>query len=415
MNFRLNTFLCYSSYDKPSAQVVYKRLSAYTWIRPWLVFGSNWEKQIENAVNGAHVVIIFISKQSFSKQGYLEDNVARILKLIEENHKKLFRVIALRLDESPLPESLQYLIWRDYFSKIDYFSKNGHEELINYLSIFGGGPSIYTTGSETAPLDSTQFPVSRPSNFYENLDWHKYINIPATTKVNYSFSIRKFHITNEQYMQFLNANDYAKDIYWINFPKFDENCNYIGNWGDAGLKWVKNALKNYSSLLEMRLNWYWSPDSLGENYAFKQPNHPAVNISWYEANAYCKWFSCHWRELPDAEYLSNLITSNTFVRLPLETEFHVAVKYDNLSRTKIDPTLRLYIKRHQGLSLDISTQDMLANCYGRGLADSLIRCDGYLYIDEYTRDLARVSYYGSFQAGDDYHDYGFRLVLTESK
>jgi hypothetical protein len=167
----------------------------------------------------------------------------------------------------------------------------------------------------------------------------------------------------------------------------------ISNFLIHVLMYLKSQLKSYPSLLEKRLDWIWRASSFGRGtYNYQQ----------------------RWQELPGASKLSNLldIDLNFYVRLPLEKVFHVAVKYDDLSRAEIDPALRLGAKRHPGLALDISTQDMLANYFGKNLPDSLKYCDGYLYIDEYKRDLARVSYSGSLQATEGWSSYGFLLVIA---
>jgi hypothetical protein len=388
---------------------LYKRLSAYSWIRPWIEFGLDWRKNIDSAVNGAQVVILLISNQSISKKGYSQEIFERTIELIKEIRKNLFYVIPLRLDDCVLPQSLEFLEWRDYFGT------NAHEELINSMSKFTGASAVYATENEPTASHPDEFPIQSPADIYENLDWYKYIKIQASSKVDYPFLIRKYHVTNEQYLLFLNSKDYANNFYWTDFPKYDENGTYVGNWGDAGLVWLKTVLKRYPSLLEKTLDWTWREPSLGAwlDFDYRQPNHRA-QVTWFEANAYCKWFLRHWQELPDAKEVSNMMEtiSNLYVRLPLETEFQSAVKYDDLNRIKIDPTLRLHAKRHPGLSLDITATDMLAIGV-KGFPDYIKSCDGFLYIDEYTRDLARASYYGSFRPDIDYHHYGFRLLVTE--
>lgn len=410
MDRRLNTFLCYSSYDYLSAQTLYKRLSAYSWLRPWLESGSDWKKNLDHAVKGANVVIILLSKQSTSKHGHTEPIFKRTIELIKENQKKFLCAIPLRLDDCVLPQDLQFLEWRDYFGR------NAHEELINFMSKFTGASSVYATESDPAVSKPDEFPTQGSADIYENLDWHEFVSIQSTSKVTYPFLIRKYQITNEQYLLFLNSKDYADSFYWTDFPKYDEHGHYVGTWGNTGLTWLKNELKQYPSLLKKRLDWTWREPSLGAglDYDYRQPNHRA-QVTWFEANAYCRWFSHHWQQLPEVGHLSKLLTVNSkfLVRLPLETEFHTAAKHDDFSRTVIDPTLRLHAKRHPGLSIDITGTDMLANDFGKSLPDSIKCCDGYLYIDEYTRDLARVSYDGSVQVGQDWNRNGFRLVITE--
>jgi formylglycine-generating enzyme required for sulfatase activity len=137
--------------------------------------------------------------------------------------------------------------------------------------------------------------------------------------------IGKYPVTNAQYERFLKSDDFANPDFWMKFPKFDENCQLIGDWSDEGWQWLKERLKDYEFFPpEM---WkvepeYWQHQQFG----VAQPNNPVVGVTWYEANAYCKWLSAHWRELPESAFLSSFILSNSsFVfRLPLETEWVAA-------------------------------------------------------------------------------------------
>jgi len=419
----MHIFLCYSSQDKLAARTLYNRLSVYIWLRTWFEFGTH--QNIEEVVENANVVILFLSKESVFRRGFEEEIYTRTIEQIKAKEKRRkvnaaerrsqFIVIPIRLNECSIPEHLQFLSWKDSFIA------NTHEEIINSLVSLWKRPAVYAIEGNVTAKESSQLLAEKPAEFYENLDWCGYVRIPVSKETNYSFIIRKFQVTNEQYFQFLQSDDYTDKRFWINFPKYDHNCKYIGDWGNSGFDWLNQALKAYPSLLEKRRDWKWCFPSISVfSYDFRQPNHPAMRITWFEANAYCKWLSAHWREIPEATGLSDLIETNKNLnfRLPLETEIHTALSYDNGTRVKVDPTGRQPINNPgipPGIPIDFSEKDMLANLYGENLKDSLTYCWGEFFIDKVSRENYRLWDRMSFSPQVDYEEYAFRVVITESQ
>ena len=409
----MQTFLCYSSHDRSAARALYNRLSVYTWLRTWFEFGTR--QNLEEVVENSSVVILLLSRQSVSHKGYEEKHFTQTLKQIKEvkaQGKKRMLILPLRLDECTIPEHLLHLPWKDYFSVTAF------EELINAIWVHQHeftGPAIYATGGRSAAPESHQFPVEGPAAFYENLDWHKYVKIPESKEIGYSFLIRKFQVTTEQYFQFLQSDDYADKRFWIRFPKYDQHCNLIGDWGDEGFIWLKQVRKQYRSLLEKRRDWQWHFPSISVlSYDYRQPNHPAMRVTWFEANAYCKWLSAHWRELPEATGLSGLIepNKNPVFRLPLETELHQALLSDDGTRLHVDPTGRRSAS-FRGIPIDYSEKDMLANLYGQNLKDRLAYCWGEFFIDQISKENYRLWDRGSFGPQEESEEIAFRVVITQ--
>ena len=69
----LKVFLSYASKDRPAVRELYERLKAEGWIDPWLdqenlTFGQHWTSVIEDALDEADAVIIFLSSNSVQKQ-----------------------------------------------------------------------------------------------------------------------------------------------------------------------------------------------------------------------------------------------------------------------------------------------------------------------------------------------------------
>jgi formylglycine-generating enzyme required for sulfatase activity len=156
---------------------------------------------------------------------------------------------------------------------------------------------------------------------WQPTDLDQFIHIRAG-KDHAAFWIGKYPVTNAQYERFLQAEDFGDERWWQGFPKFDENCVRKGDWGDAGLKWFEtHAELNEMTARKIVYPRYWSDPSSG----IARRSLPVVSITWYEANAYCRWLKEHWQD-------KNLQFSSTNpevlppaeIRLPTEREWERA-------------------------------------------------------------------------------------------
>ena len=95
-------------------------------------------------------------------------------------------------------------------------------------------------------------------------------------KVDY-FNISKYPITEYQYLQFVKSQGYEKEIYWCNNGYKWKNKNKI----ELPLYWIKEN-GNYFKYI-------------GGIKCSLETNLPIMNISYYEAMAYCKWANVDYR------------------------------------------------------------------------------------------------------------------------
>jgi len=82
------------------------------------------------------------------------------------------------------------------------------------------------------------------------------------------YKIGKYELTNEEYEKFVRDEGYKNSIYW---SEDGWNCKINGNWS---------------------LPVYWNEEELWLNDLYSnKKNTPVHGISYYEAEAYCRWLS----------------------------------------------------------------------------------------------------------------------------
>lgn len=311
MNRKLRVFLCHASEDKPAVRELYQKLAAESWIEPWLdeedlLPGQDWNLEINKATREADAILICMSKTSVEKEGYLNKEIRRVLDISNEKLEGAIYIIPLRLDDcQPSFERLKQIHYADYFTP------NAHERLLKSLRLRADSLEIETSESEIddPPVAFKAMPLVSDD---DDLDLYSFIQIPATEDVPYSFYIGKYPVTNAQYERFLNAPDFAKKEYWVDFPKYTDTFVHIGKWESDGWDWLQSILKENQ---EIPFPGKWND----KNFGHTNPKKPIVGITWYEANAYCKWLSYHWMKL--MESYANQGVQPRFIRLPLEMEW----------------------------------------------------------------------------------------------
>lgn len=121
-NHLLKVFLCHSSQDKPSVRELAQRLSDEGWIDPWLdekklLPGQDWRLKIEEAVEISDIVIICLSSNSVSKEGFVQKELRYAREISLEKLEESIFLIPLRIDECNVPRGLRFYQWADYFGE----------------------------------------------------------------------------------------------------------------------------------------------------------------------------------------------------------------------------------------------------------------------------------------------------------
>lgn len=120
--YLLKVFLCHASQDKPSVRELAQRLFAEGWIDPWLdekklLPGQDWRLKIEEAVETSDIVIICLSSNSVSKEGFIQKELRYAREIALEKLEETIFLIPLRIDDCAVPRGLRFYQWADYFEE----------------------------------------------------------------------------------------------------------------------------------------------------------------------------------------------------------------------------------------------------------------------------------------------------------
>jgi hypothetical protein len=126
----LRVFLCHASQDKPAVRELYNALKAEMWIDPWLddqkiSFGQHWTTVIEDAIDASDIVLIFLSRNSVHKEGFVQRELNYAWELSLEKPRNTIYLIPFRLDDCQVPRHFISRQWGDYFGerKEDTYNK----------------------------------------------------------------------------------------------------------------------------------------------------------------------------------------------------------------------------------------------------------------------------------------------------
>jgi len=123
-NRKLKIFLCHSKDDKPKVRKLYKRLIADgfdAWLdKEKLLPGQDWELEIQKAVRNSDTVVVCLSNNSISKEGYIQKEIRFALDVAQEKPEGTIFLIPARLENCNVPDRISRFQWVDLFEKIGY-------------------------------------------------------------------------------------------------------------------------------------------------------------------------------------------------------------------------------------------------------------------------------------------------------
>jgi len=160
----IRVFLCHSSGDKPAVIELYERLvkdGIDAWLdKEKLIPGQDWRVEIPKAVKNSDIVIVCLSSQSVTKEGFVQKEIKFALDAADEKPEGTIFIIPVRLENCDVPERINRFHW------VDLFSNDGYERLLKALQIRAEsvGAKIKRKSKTTKSLTPKSYSNSDKSN-----------------------------------------------------------------------------------------------------------------------------------------------------------------------------------------------------------------------------------------------------------
>lgn len=141
----LQVFLCHASQDKPYVLRLHRFLKQHG-VQPWLdreelLPGQNWAVEISKALDASDVILVCLSKNSISKEGFVQKEISFALDKALEKPEGMIFIIPVKLEECELPRSLSRYHW------VDLFRDGGRKRLL-----MGLNRRVIELGEEVMPI-----------------------------------------------------------------------------------------------------------------------------------------------------------------------------------------------------------------------------------------------------------------------
>ena len=153
-------FLCHSSDDKAAVRELYGRLQA-DGVSPWLdeedlIPGQDWHAEIEIVVRASAIVLVFLSRDSIAKTGFVNKEIRFALDVADEQPDGSIFVIPARLEDCELPTRLRR--WH----AVNLFEPGGYEKLLRSLRAKGllSPPPVPAPALEVKPQPESRLQSS---------------------------------------------------------------------------------------------------------------------------------------------------------------------------------------------------------------------------------------------------------------
>jgi formylglycine-generating enzyme required for sulfatase activity len=149
-------FLCHASEDKAQVREVYHRLRAIDGFEPWLdeedlLPGQDWTREIPRALQKSDFILVFFSRNSVVKRGYVQREMKLALDALQELPEGTIHTIPVRLDDCEIPESFQHYHYANLFEPngFDHIVRAIHAEIVRR-----SGPTPPSPPPSPRPLDA---------------------------------------------------------------------------------------------------------------------------------------------------------------------------------------------------------------------------------------------------------------------
>jgi len=316
-NRPLRVFLCHSSNDKPLVRELYQKLRAENWIRAWLdeeelYPGEDWNMEIEKAVETADAIIVCLTNNSITKEGYIQRELRIVLDYADYKPEGTLYIIPVRLENCEPPRRLRPWQYADYFPETQrerafqrlLVSLKKRADLLGLKyetsTLSRRAEPVEAEVEASAPKKESKPVVKKPkpahvsqianptyANKLTLSNGMDFMCVPAGTFLMGSAKANKLAYGDER-------PQHAVDIpygYWMaRFPITNEQYNLY-----AKAKRIKHPVDDWE----------------------KKKDHPVVYVNWDDVSAYSQWLN---------NLLKNELPSGLVLRLPTEAEWEKAAR-----------------------------------------------------------------------------------------
>lgn len=300
-NRPLRVFLCHSSNDKPLARELYQKLCAEEWLKLWLdeeelYPGQDWNLEIEKAAEAADAILVCLSNNSVTKEGYVQREPRIVLDHAGYKPEGTLYIIPVRLEECEPPRKLRAWQYADYFPE-ERREQSLRRLLIslrkraNSLGLTRNYKITLNNGMELMLVQAGVFWMGRyriPGDEYEQ---HR-VDIPC------DYWISLLPVTDKLYNAYLNAH--ATKRHLESWKRLREYPVDSVSWGDAMAycQWLNGSFKRgklHSGLiLRLPTEAEWEKASTGE--------HSPSGIVHEAHDKISSWFTHKFSHFDDNEF-----------------------------------------------------------------------------------------------------------------
>ena len=127
-------FQVFLSYGRPDAETVLTvcQMLRASGITVWMDVenmrgGEEWRSAIRKALRSSQLVLIFLSKQIVTREGYLHEEILEALEVSRQKPPGTIFLIPVRIDSCPIDERLER------FHCVSLFAENGRARLLKQI------------------------------------------------------------------------------------------------------------------------------------------------------------------------------------------------------------------------------------------------------------------------------------------
>ncbi len=329
---KLNVFLCHASDDKKTVRELYQRLtnSDYeVWLdEAKLLPGQEWELEIPRAVKSADVVVACLSKNSVSKEGYVQKELRIALDVADEKPEGTIFMVPVRLDDCIVPTRLNKWQW------VDLFEEEGYRKLLLSLDRRAEDLGVQDAGNDQQaikPESQDPEPNYDLKLAYEQAEQIKEFNLRLRKAMpgSYGYVQAKSKVDINRVMDTI-GKDCEKYALWWNSEYQHHNANPVIYYPEKDM-WVFDG--NESKIVDL---WVYKHPTTERQYVIIQtesnspfgiydpPGKTVEEAAYFQGRyvTYDEYYDGYTLidgqsvELTDAEYRCRYLTSKFFIFAP---------------------------------------------------------------------------------------------------